>query len=251
MIECLLLDLSGVLYEGDECVPGAVDAVTAAREAGLALRFVTNTSQKPRATLLADLRAFGFDVADGELFTAVDAARQWLAERRLTPYCLVHDAIRDEFAALALGEPDAVLVADAVEGFTYARLNEAFRLCLDGAPLLTVGYNRYYKAGSKLWLDAGAFARALEFAAGIEAVVVGKPGADFFRQVLASVPCEPGAALMVGDDVFGDVEGALGAGLQACLVRTGKYRPGDERRVSGDFSLVDSLVQAVPLAIAG
>jgi HAD superfamily hydrolase (TIGR01458 family) len=246
-----MLDLSGVLYEGDERVPGAVDAVALARQSGLSLRFVTNTSQKPRATLLADLRAFGFDVADDELFTAVDAARQWLAERGLRPYCLVHDAIRDEFAELAGDDPNAVLVADAVDGFTYEALNEAFRLCLEGAPLLTVGYNRYYKSGGRLWLDAGAFARALEFAADVEAVVVGKPGADFFGQVLASVPAGPASAMMVGDDVFGDVEGALGAGLQACLVRTGKYRPGDEERITGDFRLVDSVVEAVPLALSG
>lgn len=46
---------------------------------------------------------------------------------------------------------------------------------------------------------------------------------------------------MVGDDVFGDVEGALKAGLQACLVRTGKYQPGDEKRVEGSFQFQGSL----------
>ena len=56
---------------------------------------------------------------------------------------------------------------------------------------------------------------------------------------------------MVGDDVFGDVEGALQAGINACLVRTGKYRDGDEKRVSGDFQLVDSIEGAVQLALSG
>ena len=56
-------------------------------------------------------------------------------------------------------------------------------------------------------------------------------------------------ALMVGDDVFGDIEGALGAGIPACLVRTGKYRRGDEERVDGRFHLVDSVVQAGKLAL--
>jgi ribonucleotide monophosphatase NagD (HAD superfamily) len=36
---------------------------------------------------------------------------------------------------------------------------------------------------------------------------------------------------MVGDDAEMDVCGALAAGLRAVLVRTGKYRPGDETRV--------------------
>jgi ribonucleotide monophosphatase NagD (HAD superfamily) len=55
---------------------------------------------------------------------------------------------------------------------------------------------------------------------------------------------------MVGDDVYGDVEGALKSGLQACLVRTGKYRPGDETKISGDFHTVDSVTEAVELALA-
>jgi len=250
MVDCLMLDLSGVLYEGDDLVPGAVEALAAARKAGVPLRFVTNTSQKPRAVLLSDLRRLGFEVREGELFTAVDAARHWLVQRRLSPYCVVHDNIRLEVSELDVGQPNAVLVADAVEGFTYPVLNEAFRLCLAGAPLLAVGYNRYYRCGGQMWLDAGAFVRALEFAADVEAVIVGKPGREFFLQVLTSVPAAPACALMVGDDVFGDIEGALGAGIPACLVRTGKYREGDEARIEGDFALLPSIVEAVELALA-
>ena len=76
MIEALLLDLSGVLYDGDEVIPGALEAVAAVQKRGLPLRFVTNTSQKPRSSLLAHLRGLGFEVRDSQLFTAVDAARQ-------------------------------------------------------------------------------------------------------------------------------------------------------------------------------
>jgi ribonucleotide monophosphatase NagD (HAD superfamily) len=37
---------------------------------------------------------------------------------------------------------------------------------------------------------------------------------------------------MVGDDAVADVEGALRAGLQGALLRTGKYRAGDEARIA-------------------
>jgi len=251
MVDALLLDLSGVLYEGDTAVPGAVEAVATARAHGLPLRFVTNTSRLPRDAILAQLRGFGFHLEDSELFTAVDAARQWLTRHRLRPFCLVHENIRGDFADLDQRHPDAVLIADAAEGFTYASMNRAFQLCVAGAPLLAVGYNRYFKLNGQLMLDSGAFVRAVEFAAGVQAVVLGKPGADFFQQVLASTGVAPARALMVGDDVFGDVEGALAAGLAACLVRTGKYRRGDEANVRGDFAVVDDVAAAVRLALAG
>jgi HAD superfamily hydrolase (TIGR01458 family) len=249
MARALLLDLSGVLYDGDALIPGALEAVAAARDGGLAVRFVTNTSQKPREAILAGLRDFGFDVAGAELFTAVDAARQWLVQHERRPFCLVHEAIRCEFEEFDQGDPDAVLIADAAEGFTYERLNTALQLCVAGAPLLGVGYNRYYRRGGKVLLDAGAFVRAIEFAAGVQAVIVGKPSAEFFAQVLHSIPARPESALMVGDDIFGDVEGALGAGLSACLVRTGKYRDGDEGRIDGEFEVTASVTEAVECAL--
>jgi HAD superfamily hydrolase (TIGR01458 family) len=94
-----------------------------------------------------------------------------------------------------------------------------------------MGSNRYFKESDGLSLDIGPFLRALEYAAGVQGTVLGKPSADFFHAAVADMGLEPGEVLMVGDDAEADVQGALDAGLQACLVRTGKYRPGDEDRI--------------------
>ena len=249
MIEALLLDLSGVLYEGDTVIPGAAEAVSRAQHSDLELRFITNTSQTTGARLLTHLRGMGFELEEAQLFTAVDAACQWLQQRKLRPFCLVHDNIRSEFEAIDQSDPNAVLIADAAEGFNYRNLDRAFQLCAAGAPLLGVGYNRYFKSGGLLHLDAGAFIRAVEFAAGVEATIVGKPSPAFFEQVMTSTTARHAHTLMVGDDIFGDVEGALNAGLLACLVRTGKYQAGDEDRIGGNFSVVDSVADAVHLAL--
>jgi len=249
--DALLLDLSGVLYDGDAVIPGANAAVARVQGSGLALRFITNTSQKTRDALAAQLHGMGFRVEDGQLFTAIDAARQWLRQRQLRPYCLVHRNVVTEFAEFDQRDPNAVFIADAGDDFDYSSLNRAFQLCIAGAPLLGIGYNRYFKSGDQLLLDAGAFIRAVEFGASVEATILGKPSPEFFQQALASAGSAPERTLMVGDDVFGDVEGALNAGMQGCLVRTGKYRAGDEARVTGAFSVVDSVVEAVELALGG
>jgi HAD superfamily hydrolase (TIGR01458 family) len=251
MLEALLLDLSGVLYDGDTVIPGALPAVQRVKNSPLHLRFITNTSQKTRASLLRQLRDFGFEVEDEQLFTAVDAARAWLQQHQLRPFCLVHENIKSEFDDFDQRDPNAVLMADAAEGFSYSNLNRAFQLCMAGAPLLGVGYNRYFKSDGRLLLDAGAFIRAIEFSASTEAIIVGKPSVEFFHRVMASTSASTEHTLMVGDDVFGDVEGALNAGIKACLVRTGKYRPGDEDKVSDNFPVVDSIADAVELALVG
>ena len=61
--------------------------------------------------------------------------------------------------------------------------------------------------------------------------------------MLPVVPNEPGEVLMVGDDVYGDVDGALHVGIAGCLVRTGKYQPDDEDKVAGEFMCIDSIAE--------
>jgi HAD superfamily hydrolase (TIGR01458 family) len=244
-MKAVFIDLSGVLYIGREAIPGAREAVSRLQSSGLAIRFVTNTSRMTRQQILDSLRALGFDIHDEQLVTAPAAAHDWVVSRGLRPYCLVHDNIRSEFADLDPSDPNVVVIGDAADGFTYAALNRAFELCLEGAPLVGIGRNRYFRLDGRFQLDAGPFITAIEFAADTEAVIVGKPSRAFFEQVLADVGCQPAEAIMIGDDVQGDVEGALKAGLQACLVKTGKYRPGDESRIPGRFMVADSIADAV------
>ncbi len=244
-MKAVLIDLSGVLYVGREAIPGAQQAIERLQHSDLELRFVTNTSRMTRRQILDSLRGLGFVIEDWQLVTAPSAAHDWVAERGLRPYCLIHDNIREEFADLDPSDPNAVIIGDAADGFTYAALNRAFELCLEGAPLVGIGRNRYFRLDGHFQMDAGPFITAVEYAADTRAVIVGKPSTAFFEQVLAEIGCEPGEAMMIGDDVHGDVEGALRAGLRACLVRTGKYRPGDEQRIDGEFLVVDSIVEAV------
>ncbi len=245
-IKALLLDLSGVLYVGDTPVPGALEAMRRLRASKLALRFVTNTTRSTRAAILAKLAGMGFAVDEREIFTAPGAVHRLLAERALRPYLLIHPALRDEFADCDVSHPNAVVLGDAGEAFDYAHLNRAFRLLLEGAPLIAMGDNRYFMEHDGLSLDIGPFVRALEYAADIQALVLGKPSAAFFHAALKGTGCKPEEVLMIGDDALSDVGGALKAGLQAMLVKTGKYRAGDERRIGVPGArLADDIAQAV------
>ena len=64
MISGVLLDLAGVIYEGEKALPGALDAVDRLRHAGLSLRFVTNTTRMTKHMVLERLARLGFGVAE-------------------------------------------------------------------------------------------------------------------------------------------------------------------------------------------
>ena len=253
MIKAVLLDLAGVVYVGASALPGAEDALARLRDAGLAIRFLTNTTRSPRREILAALEGMGIACGEDELFTPAKAACAMLTQRHLTAHLLVHPALREDFAGISGGNETAVVVGDAGEDFTYASLNAAFRALAGGAQLLALANNRTFRdSDGELSLDTGAFVAALEFASRASATVLGKPSPDFFHAALASTGCEAGEAVMVGDDVEADVAGALAAGIGAgLLVRTGKYVAGAEDVVEPrPTAVVDDLAAAADWILA-
>lgn len=246
MIQGVLFDLGGVFYVGDQPLPGAHDTLLSLRAAGVPMRFITNTTRITRRGIVDKLKGMGLLIPEAAIFTPAMAAREYLAEHGLHPHLLIHPRLEPEFADLQPHPPDAVLMGDAGQAFSYAALNTAFRLLLEGAPLLAMGKNRYFREHDGMSLDIGPFVAALEYAADTEAVVLGKPAADFFLAAVASLGVPAGNVVMVGDDAHADVAGAMDAGLQGILVRTGKYRPGDEELVETRGGRVfDSLDEAV------
>lgn len=222
----VLLDLDGVLYVEDERVPGAAEAVERLRAAELTLRFVTNTTSHSWTATLDKLRALGFQVSDEELITPARLAVRRCRERGHRRVVLVMtDEVKADFAELeeADQEPDAVIVGDLGERFSYDVLNRSFRHLLAGAELIALQKNRYWLREDGLSMDVGPFVAALEYAAACEAHVVGKPAGAFFGHVLDGAGVLPGEAVMVGDDIETDIRGAMSAGLDGVLVRTGKY----------------------------
>jgi HAD superfamily hydrolase (TIGR01458 family) len=248
-VTALLIDLDGVLYVEDEPVPGATEAVTRLREAGMGLRFVTNTTARSRDQTLEKLERLGFGVAPEELVTPAALARRRCEERgHRTVALIMNEDVKADFADLREVEegPDAVIMGDLGEAFGFPILNRAFRMVMDGAELIALQKNRFWLTGEGLSLDAGPFVAAIEYASGVEAYVVGKPAPAFFSGVLGDLGAGAEDTAMVGDDVESDVGGAMNEGLAGILVRTGKYREDFVRQSGVQPSATVDSIAAVP-----
>lgn len=224
-------------------------AIEQLRRRGVSLRFVTNTTRRSRGFIVDRMRGYGFDVEPGEVFSAVMAGRALLERegmRAVAPF-VSPEALMDlgelELVGGTSGSPvpeaavpQAVLMGDLGDRWTPALLNEAFRYVMDGARLIALQRGRYWFGPEGVELDAGAWVAALEYATDRDAVVCGKPNTAFFQGAVASLgpPSADGdaAVVMVGDDLWSDVQGAQRSGLGGWLVRTGKFRE-DVLRSSG------------------
>ena len=232
-IRGLLIDLDGTVYTEHGPVPGALEALETLRGAGLPLRFTTNTSRKPRSAVLEHLRSLGVEAGEDDVLTAPRAAAAWLRREGAERVgLLVEPSVREDFAELegigpetAAPPPvDHLVVGDLQTAWDFETLNWGFRRLLEGARLVAIQKNRYWDTGDGLALDAGAFVAALEYGAGCEATVLGKPSPAFFESAAGSMDLTPKECAVVGDDLDSDVAGARRAGCTAVLVRTGKFR---------------------------
>jgi len=235
-MSALLIDLDGVLYEGEQAVPGAVEALRWLARESIPHLFLTNTTSRSRADLVRKLGGLGMHTSLERIQTPPVAAAAWIARHAPGPAALfVPRATRDDFAALPLLADEAesgagsVVIGDLGRRWDFDTLNRAFRLLLaEPRPVLVaLGMTRYWRAADGLRLDVAPFVKALEHAASCEAVVLGKPSRAFFDTALERLGSAAGETAMIGDDIVGDVGGAQLAGIRGVLVRTGKFRPSD------------------------
>ena len=226
-IRGFLIDLDGTVVEPDGIIPGVPAALAWLREKGLPYRFVTNTTSKPRAVILDKLRSLGLEVEADELFTAPVIGREYLLSRGLTRcFPLIKASLQVDLSGVELVEqsPQAVLVGDIGSELTYDNLNRAFRFLLEGAAFIALARNRYFRGEGGLCLDVGSIVAALEYGSEREAILVGKPAADFFRLAGEGLGVPPESIAVIGDDLEADALGGKSAGGFGILVRTGKFR---------------------------
>jgi len=196
----------------------------------------------------------GVQVKEWELYTSLRAAHDLIEQRNLRPYYLLSPSALEDFKSLTSpsaspSEPqefdassyDSVLVGLAPSALDYTNLNRAYQILTSSTtssqkPSLLATHKSLYYASSKnqLSLGPGPFVHALELAAGIKSEVIGKPTKTFYERAMESLKEEVqntggGVIAVVGDDWRADLGGsAKECGLWRVLVKTGKYRAGDE-----------------------
>ncbi len=247
-IDGLLIDIDGVLVRGSEVIPGAAEAIESLRARKIPLRFVTNTTIYCRYSLVERMVALGFSMEVHELFTATYAAARYLHNQNARSYypLLMPDA-QLEFDGLEVDEenPEFVVIGDMGPSFTFPRLNKAFRAVLNGAQLVALHKKRTWRSGDGMFLDAGPFVVALEYATEASAVVIGKPSQTYFQLVLDDLGLPASRVAVIGDDIEIDVRGAQLMGMKGWLVKSGRFRKEDLGRGIWPDRLLDNIAEIV------
>jgi 4-nitrophenyl phosphatase len=186
-VPAVLLDLDGVVWLGDEPLPGAADAVARFRAARLAVGFMTNNSSLPVAGYVEKLGRFGVDAAlDEELTSALAAADLLAADLAPGARVLacsgpgVVEALEARgFEVVDASQPDAGPFEAAVVGwhrtFDFDRLDRTMAAIRAGARFVATNLDATYPAPDGLLPGNGSLVAAVATAAGCRPEVAGKP----------------------------------------------------------------------------
>jgi len=252
--DVVLLDMDGVLLHGAEPISGAPATVAWLRDQGIPFRVVTNSTELSTAGFAKQLQGAGIAIEAHEIVTAVVGTASYLRmhHRGATVFLLSDAAPSDDLAGISLVDAgaDVVVVGGASDEFTYGAVTRAFRMLMDGADLVAMHRNLYWRTDDGWYLDGGAYVEALEKASGKQATVCGKPSRTFFEAALAGTGAELGRAMMVGDDIRNDVLAAQETGMTGVLVRTGKFREedleaGEPNHVIGGVGELPALLESL------
>ncbi|MEV6912212.1 HAD-IIA family hydrolase [Amycolatopsis sp. NPDC051071] len=226
--DAVLFDLDGTVYHGSTVVPGAPEALRALRDHGTAVRFVTNNASKAPAEVSAHLEALGLPAVPEEVHTSSQAAAALLGERLPQGAVVLvvgTESLSAEIASAGLrtvreAGPD---VAAVVQGHspdnTWAALAEACLAIRAGALWVATNVDATLPTERGLLPGNGSMVAALRHATGLEPLVAGKPAPLLFTTAAKDAGAE--RALVVGDRLDTDIEGAVAAGIDALCVMTG------------------------------
>jgi HAD superfamily hydrolase (TIGR01450 family) len=233
--DLVIFDLDGVVYLIDRPIPGAVEAIGRLRTDGRAVAYVTNNASRRPAEVAALLTGMGVPAGSDEVFTSARASAALLAERFPPdePILVVGaDALRDE-----VREAGLTVVASADDGPTavvqgygpavgWPDLAEASIAVRAGATWVATNTDRTLPTPRGPLPGNGALVAALVTALGRGPdLVVGKPEPGLF--VAAARQVGACRALVVGDRLDTDIEGAVRAGMDSLLVLTGVSGPAE------------------------
>jgi HAD superfamily hydrolase (TIGR01450 family) len=230
--DLVIFDLDGVVYLGGEPVPGAPQAIASIVDSAIAVAYATNNASRRATEVATLLRSLGVPAGEDEVLTSAQAAAALLAED-LPPGAPVlvvgATALVEEVRAVGLtpvvagGDVRGAAVA-VVQGYGanvgWADLAEACVAVRAGARWVATNTDATLPSPRGPLPGNGSLVAALATALGRGPdTVVGKPSPALFEVAARRRGAE--RALVVGDRLDTDVEGAVRAGMDSLLVLTG------------------------------
>ena len=224
-----IFDLDGTVYLGKTPLPTAIETITALREAGKRVVFLSNNPTQTRPMYAAKLTQMGLPTTDDDVVNSSYVMVRWLLHE--APGCRVfvvgEQPLKGElmdagFRLVENAEEIDFVIASFDRTFVYAKLQIAFDAIRAGARFVATNADRYCPVPGGGEPDAAAVIAAIEACTDTRVeLVVGKPSAIMVQTIADMLHLPMASCIMVGDRLETDIAMGQAAGMATALPLTG------------------------------
>jgi len=257
----ILLDGDGVLWKGEDPIPGINPFFDLLSKHDIQWALLTNNNTHTAQDYINKLGKFGIPTGKDSVFTSSTVTADYLLERYGRGANLhvvgmegLTKTLEEAGFQFTFGEEQpennvVAVVAGMDRELNLLKITIAMRLIKAGADFIATNTDGSFPTPEGIFPGTGMVIGALQFASGTKPYVVGKPQPAIFQTALKALNAKPGETLMVGDRLETDILGANELGIQTAAVLTGvtSREEIDSHVIQPDFIFdgIDKLAEAL------
>lgn len=222
-----ICDMDGVIYHGNQLLPGAAEFVGWLNQRGTRYLFLTNSSERAPRELAQKLTRMGLDVSEEHFYTSALATAAFLSQQSpgAGAYVVGEPGLMNALyeAGISMNDvnPDYVVIGET-RNYNYEHIRRAIRFVENGAKLIGTNPDITGPGENNATLPAcRALVAPIALSTGVEAYYMGKPNPLMMRTGLGMLGVSPNDAAIVGDRMDTDIIAGIESGIDTILVLSG------------------------------
>ncbi len=239
-IRALIIDMDGVLWHGEQPMPGLTDFFQTLRNQQIRFILATNNARLTQQQYVVKLERMGVQVNHDEILTSSMATALYLAEHT-TPtesrvFVIGEDGAKQPLIELGFTLTDLyelnddknnpnmgadIVVCGMDQNLSWDKLATATLNIRAGAKFIGTNADTTLPTERGLTHGNGAILAALQAATGVTPTIIGKPEPIIYQQALALLGADPTQTVAIGDRLETDILGAVRTGIRSLMVLSG------------------------------
>ena len=221
-----ICDMDGVIYHGNQLLPGVKEFVDWLYREKKKFLFLTNASNRSPKELQKKLERMGLEIGEEHFYTSALATAKFLKSQ--APGCSAYvigdhglfNALYDAGITINDVDPEYVVVGETT-GYGYEHILKAMNLVNGGARLIATNPDITGPVEGGIAPACRAVEAPIEATTGKQAYYVGKPNPLMMRTGLQILGVHSSEAVMIGDRMDTDIIAGIETGLDTALVLSG------------------------------
>lgn len=221
-----ICDMDGVIYHGNQILPGVTEFVDWLYKENKRFLFLTNSSERSPRELHAKLKRMNLEVDESHFYTSALATAAFMAKQ--SPGCSAFvigeagllNAMYDCGITMNDVNPDYVVMGET-RNYNYESILRAVKLVRNGAKLIGTNSDLTGPIENGVAPACKALVSPIELATSRHAYFIGKPNPLMMRTGLQLLGCEPEEAAIIGDRMDTDIISGIESDIDTVLVLSG------------------------------